>query len=84
MKAKRGKKAYVILGVIAVVVASVWFVHRQMVAGQEKTDDAQIEADVVPLAARVGGVIKVARVRDNQLVAAGDVLFELDPADLDV
>jgi membrane fusion protein (multidrug efflux system) len=32
----------------------------------------------------VSGVIKTKRVNDNQEVHAGDVLFEIDPADLDV
>ncbi|MEO8702526.1 MAG: HlyD family secretion protein, partial [Kofleriaceae bacterium] len=83
-KRRRAKKAYIILGVGAVMVAGIWFGHRRLTAGKQSTDDAQIEADVVPLSARVGGVIKTARVHDNQAVNAGDVLFELDPADLDV
>ena len=81
---RRAKTAYLILGVVAAVVAAAWFGHRALTRDRQNTDDAQVEADVVPLAARVGGVIKTARVRDNQLVKAGDVLFELDPADLDV
>jgi membrane fusion protein (multidrug efflux system) len=81
---RRAKKAYLILGVVAAVVVAAWFGHRALTKGKQNTDDAQVEADVVPLAARVGGVVKTARVRDNQIVKAGDVLFELDPADLDV
>ncbi|HET7504786.1 MAG TPA: HlyD family secretion protein [Kofleriaceae bacterium] len=81
---RRAKKAYLILGTIAVVVAGAWFGHRWWTRGKQSTDDAQVEADVVPVAARVAGVVKAARVHDNQLVKPGDVLFELDPADLDV
>jgi membrane fusion protein (multidrug efflux system) len=81
---RRANKAYLILGTSAVVVAAAWLGHRWLTSGEQSTDDAQVESDVVPLAARVGGVIKLARVRDNQVVKAGDVLFELDPADLDV
>jgi membrane fusion protein (multidrug efflux system) len=81
---RRAKKAYLILGGAAIVVAGAWFGHRALTRGKQTTDDAQIESDVVPLAARVGGVVKTARVRDNQIVKAGDVLFEIDPADLDV
>jgi membrane fusion protein (multidrug efflux system) len=81
---RRAKKAYLILGAISAVVAVAWLGHRWLTKGKEATDDAQVEADVVPVAPRVGGVVKVARVRDNQLVKAGDVLFELDPEDLDV
>lgn len=81
---RRAKRAYLILGIAAVVVAGAWLGHRELTRGKQSTDDAQVEADVVPLAARVGGVIKTARVHDNQIVKAGDVLFEIDPADLDV
>ncbi|HZJ65097.1 MAG TPA: HlyD family secretion protein [Kofleriaceae bacterium] len=81
---RRAKKAYLILGVVSTVVAAAWLGHRWWTHGKQDTDDAQVEADVVPVAARVGGVVKLARAHDNQLVKAGDVLFELDPEDLDV
>jgi len=83
-RSRRAKRAYLILGVISVLVAGGWYLHHRWVAGKQSTDDAQVEADVVPIAARVGGVVKATKVHDNQLVKAGDVLFELDPADLDV
>jgi membrane fusion protein (multidrug efflux system) len=81
---RKGKRAYLILAAVATIVAVAWLGHRWWSAGKQSTDDAQVEADVVPIAARVGGVIKMARVQDNQLVKAGDVLFEIDPAELDV
>ncbi len=53
-------------------------------SGRESTDDAQVDAHVTQLAARVGGtVIKVA-VDDNQLVEAGALLVQLDPGDYQV
>ena len=53
-------------------------------SGREKTDDAQVDAHVTQMAARVGGtVIKVA-VEDNQLVEAGALLIQLDPGDYQV
>ena len=81
---RRAKNAYLILAAVAGAIAVAWLGHRWLGHGVQSTDDAQVEADVVPVAPRVGGVIKLARVRDNQRVVAGDVLFELDPADLDV
>ncbi|HEU0035459.1 MAG TPA: HlyD family secretion protein [Kofleriaceae bacterium] len=81
---RRARRAYTILGVVAAIVAAVWLGHRWYTAGKQTTDDAQVEADVVPIGARVAGVVKVTRVHDNQQVKAGDVLFELDTADLDV
>lgn len=80
----KGKRAYMILATVAMLVAAAWLAHRWWTRGQEKTDDAQVEADVVPISARVAGTLVTARVRDNQPVKAGDVLFEIDPATLDV
>jgi len=43
------------------------------------TDDATIDADVVHVATPVGGRMVKLLVEDNQRVAKGDVLFEIDP-----
>ncbi|MDF3832933.1 multidrug transporter subunit MdtN [Cupriavidus basilensis] len=43
------------------------------------TDDAAIDADVVHVASPVGGRIVRLAVSENQRVAKGDLLFELDP-----
>ena len=48
---------------------------------QESTDDAQVEADVVPISARVGWQVIAVRVADNSFVHKGDVLVEIDPRD---
>lgn len=83
MKSK-ARRAYLILASVAIVVAAAWGLHRWWTRGQQATDDAQIDADVVPVAGRVGGVIKSVRVGDHQQVKAGEILFEVDPADLDI
>lgn len=53
------------------------FIHR----GEESTDDAAIEAHVVSVSPKVAGYITKLNMLDNQLVKAGDVLAEIDPAD---
>jgi multidrug resistance efflux pump len=45
------------------------------------TRDAKVRADVVTIVPEVAGYVKELRVRDNQFVHKGDVLFEIDPAD---
>jgi membrane fusion protein, multidrug efflux system len=82
-RTRKGKRAYLILGIVATVVAAAWFTHRWWTRDKQSTDDAQVEADVVPIAARVSGTIAATRVQDNQSVKRGDVLFEIDPAMLD-
>jgi membrane fusion protein (multidrug efflux system) len=48
---------------------------------QETTDDAQVDADVIPLAVRASGLVTRVLVQENQAVKAGDIIMELDPAD---
>ena len=51
--------------------------HRRLCAASptasESTDDAQIDADVVPISARVAGAVLTVPCKDNQTVKAGDV-----------
>jgi membrane fusion protein (multidrug efflux system) len=51
--------------------------------GRETTDDAQIEGRVVNVAARVTGQVTKVLVLDNQAVKTGELLVELDHAELD-
>ena len=66
---------------LAVLAAGIWY---WATAGRETTDDAQVDAHVTQVAARVGGVITKVNVEDNQLVEAGTALVELDPRDYQV
>lgn len=45
-----------------------------------ETDNAYVKADKVPVSAEVAGKIKDVLVRENQSVAAGQLLFRIDPA----
>ena len=67
--------------VIAVLAASVWL---WATAGRETTDDAQVDAHVTPVAARVGGTVVSVPVKENQEVEAGAVLVVIDPRDYQV
>jgi membrane fusion protein (multidrug efflux system) len=50
----------------------------------EDTDDAQIDAHISPVGARIEGTVTAVHVDDNQWVAAGDPLVDLDPRDYEV
>lgn len=50
----------------------------------ESTDDAFLDAHVVAVAPRVAGQVKKVYVKDNQEVAPGDLLVEIDPRDFQV
>ncbi len=72
------RRALLAAGVVAVVgILGAWW-HF---AGQESTDDAQVDGHIVPIAARVGGTVQAVKVEDNQVVDAGAVLVEIDPKD---
>jgi membrane fusion protein (multidrug efflux system) len=81
-KPARKRKPFVILGVIAVVALAAVGSYTVMTHGRETTDDAQVAADMVPVAARVAGAVAKVNIRENQAVKRGDVLVELDAADL--
>jgi membrane fusion protein (multidrug efflux system) len=78
---KKAMRAYVLLLGLAAAVLGVYFVHGYLTKDEVATDDAQLDADVVPVAARVGGVILHMKVDDNQRVEAGQLIAEIDPAD---
>jgi membrane fusion protein, multidrug efflux system len=69
----------VLILAIAGVVLWLW-----ITSGRESTDDAQVEAHVTQIAARVGGTVLHVNVTDNQHVEANAVLVELDPRDYQV
>ncbi len=46
------------------------------------TDDAYVRADITPLASRVDGYVIREFVQDYERVKAGQLLFEIDPADI--
>jgi len=80
---RRARRAYLILAAVAIVVAAIWGLRRWWNAGKEATDDAQVDADVIPVAGRVGGVVAKVLVHDHQLVKANAKLYQLDTAELD-
>ncbi len=81
VKKKTPNRAFLVLGIIAVVVVATVAIHSALTAGQQGTDNVQIEADVVPISARVAGPVLHVKVEDNQAVKKGDVIVELDDAD---
>ena len=72
-----------IIGAVLLLVlgAGVW---AWSTAGRENTDDAQVDAHVTQIAARVSGTVTKVAVDDNQLVEAGALLVQLDPGDYQI
>jgi membrane fusion protein, multidrug efflux system len=68
------------LGALALI-ALLWWLHARKF---EDTDDAQVDGYISSISARVPGTVVRVLVEDNQSVHAGDLLVELDTADLEV
>ncbi len=68
-----------LLAVGAIFYGAVTLVHSLT---HESTDDAFIDAHILSVASKIAGRVTAVRVSDNQMVKKGDVLAELDPADV--
>jgi membrane fusion protein (multidrug efflux system) len=76
---KRSRRNLLIVAAAATAMlgALVWWIAFH---GIEDTDDAQIDGDVVNVPARTSALVKAIHFQDNQPVAAGELLAELDDA----
>jgi membrane fusion protein (multidrug efflux system) len=63
---------------VALLALGLWFALKTPTAS---TDDAFIEAHVIPVSSKVSGHVAQVFVDDNQVVKAGDPLVTLDPRD---
>jgi len=77
------KRVGILVGVAVLLAigAGVWW---WIAAGRESTDDAQVDAHITPIAARIGGTVLHVPVEANQEVEAGAVLVEIDKRDYEV
>ncbi|HEY1549574.1 MAG TPA: HlyD family secretion protein [Kofleriaceae bacterium] len=80
-KKKKATRAYLLLAGLALAAVGIYFVHGYITRDEVETDDAQVDADVVPISTRVTGVILKMGVQDNQQVQAGQVIAQIDDAD---
>ncbi len=74
------RKVAAVVGLFALAVGG-YFTARAFGAGEETTDDAAVDAEIVPVSARVAGQVLTVKVADNTRVKKGEVLVELDPAE---
>jgi len=73
----------ILIGVVVLVAlaAGIWWWTTR---NRESTDDAQVDAGVTPIAARVGGTVMSVPIVDNQQVKEGTVLLEIDKRDFEI
>ncbi len=78
------RRIFVIGGAVLLVAALAGFVYWLYARQFESTDDAFIDGDVVQISPKVSAYVAKVYVESNQLVHKGDLLVELDTADLEV
>ena len=85
-KKSKGKKIIFPVILALVLVLALIFTLREYYYFQshEVTDDAQIDADISPVIARVSGYVKEIRFADNQEINKGDTLVVLDDRDYSI
>jgi len=73
---KKGKgRRFILIGGVLVIVLTLGLVYYFRSLGYETTDNAQIDADIIPVRTSVSGYVKEIRFKDNQLVKKGDTLL---------
>lgn len=79
---KRSKVFFIVLALL--VIFSAWFGISKYTHAKHhaETDDAQVDANIVPVIPRIGGYVNEVRVKDNQHVKKGDTLLMLDDREL--
>jgi membrane fusion protein (multidrug efflux system) len=80
----RARRMYLIVGGVVAALLLIYGIIALVRRGRETTDDAQVAADIVALAPRVGGQVVAVHVQENQSVHRGELIAELDPNDAQV
>ena len=77
-----GRKELMALIIIIVIVVAIfgtrWFIHR---LNYTSTDDAQVNADLIPVSSKVAGRVQDILVSEGDQVKAGEKIAQLDPTD---
>jgi membrane fusion protein, multidrug efflux system len=81
VKRRRNIAIGAVIALILVLGCIAWWIHS---GTYESTDDAQVDAHLNPVAARVQGTVSAVYVEDDQAVQAGQPLVDLDTRDVEV
>lgn len=81
-KKKKSPLRFIIIGIIVIAGLIFGWTKISYAIAHETTDDAQVETQISPVLPRVGGYVKVINVKDYDSVKSGQLLVELDDAEL--
>jgi membrane fusion protein (multidrug efflux system) len=81
-KKKGSPIRFIVVGAVLLIGGYFGYVKVHFAMTHESTDNAQIETQITPVLPRVAGYVKSIAVKDYDNVKAGDLLVELDDAEL--
>ena len=77
-------KVFVVVVMVVGIVATAGVLYWNYAQGYESTDDAQVDAHLNSISARIAGTITAIHADENQTVKPGQLVAELDPSDYSV
>lgn len=83
-KSKNKSRAFIVFGVVAVMVVAGVYLYVRHTKSYISTDDAYVTGRIHSIAPKISGTVKTVHVNDNQLVKKGKLLLEIDSRDYDV
>jgi len=78
---RRWRALAMIIGPVLIIGGAAWYWFGR--PGEVETDNAFVKQDMVSIAAEITGQVTSVRVRENQHVHKGDVLFTINPANFE-
>ncbi len=75
------RRPFLIVGLVVLAGLVALGVHLMRTRGQESTDDAQVEGDVVAISVRVPGLVVAVPAEDNHRIKKGDLIAQVDDTD---
>lgn len=79
---KKSKKKLVIIAGVLGTILTIAIIYFIIGANYETTDNAQLDADIVPIKSSVSGYVKTIHFKDNEHVKKGQLLITIDDTDL--
>src|ERR1700674_5105996 len=81
----RGRgKALLVVFLVGALLATGGILYWNYAQTYETTDDAQVEAHMNSISARIAGNVTAVYVDENQFVKAGQLVADIDPRDYEV
>ena len=75
------RRPFLIVGLVIAAGLASLVAYELRIRGQESTDDAQVESDVVTLSVRVPGLVIAVEAEDNRPIQKGELIARIDETD---